>query len=143
MGDVEGARSAYDRLLPWADLHAANGAGVPYTLGSVRYYLGIAAELLGRRADARRHLEAAVTSNESLPPFAERARQALAALGDVLSARQREIADLVAEGLTNREIAAKLHIAERTAENHVHHIMTKLDLRNRSQLAVCAHRRAT
>ena len=145
LGDVEGARAAYDRLLPWADLHAANGAGVPYTLGSVQYYLGIAAELLGRRADAARHLEAAVTSNEGLPPFAERARQALAGLGDtdVLSARQREIADLVAEGLTNREIAAKLHIAERTAENHLHHIMTKLDLRNRSQLAVWAHRRAT
>lgn len=145
LGDADGARKAYDRLLPWADLHATNGAGVPYTLGSVHYYLGIAAGLLGRRVDARRHLETAITSNEALPPFAERARKALAALGErgVLSARQREIADLVAGGLTNREIAAKLHIAERTAENHVHHIMTKLDLRNRSQLAVWAHRRAT
>jgi DNA-binding NarL/FixJ family response regulator len=44
----------------------------------------------------------------------------------------------VSQGLTNREVAERLVIAERTAENHVQHILTKLGLSNRSQLAVWA-----
>jgi len=49
--------------------------------------------------------------------------------------RELEVARLVADGLTNKEIAAHLGIAERTAETHVQRIVTKLDLRSRSQLA--------
>jgi len=49
--------------------------------------------------------------------------------------REFEVARLVADGLTNKEIAAHLGIAERTAETHVQRIITKLDLRSRSQLA--------
>lgn len=45
---------------------------------------------------------------------------------------------LVAEGKSNREIAAVLVISERTAQNHVQHILTKLGLANRSQIAVWA-----
>jgi DNA-binding CsgD family transcriptional regulator len=55
-----------------------------------------------------------------------------------LTRREREVADLVSEGLTNREVATRLVIAERTAENHVQHILIKLGLSNRSQLAVWA-----
>ena len=53
-----------------------------------------------------------------------------------LTRREHEVADLVSRGLTNRELAERLVIAERTAENHVQHILTKLGLSNRSQLAV-------
>ena len=53
-----------------------------------------------------------------------------------LTRREREVAELLAEGLTNREIAARLHLSERTAQNHVQHILTKLGLANRSQVAV-------
>jgi DNA-binding NarL/FixJ family response regulator len=52
-----------------------------------------------------------------------------------LTRREREIAELVAHGLTNRQIARLLHIAERTAENHVQHILTKLGFTSRSQIA--------
>jgi non-specific serine/threonine protein kinase len=52
-----------------------------------------------------------------------------------LSPREREVATLVAHGLTDREIAGALRIAERTAENHVQHILTKLGLRSRAQVA--------
>lgn len=52
-----------------------------------------------------------------------------------LTAREREIADLVAEGLTNKEIAARLVIAQRTAESHVQNILVKLGFRSRSQIA--------
>lgn len=52
-----------------------------------------------------------------------------------LTAREREIAALVADGLSNREIARRLVITERTAENHVSHIMDKLGLASRTQVA--------
>lgn len=53
----------------------------------------------------------------------------------LLSARERQIAELVAAGLTNREIAADLHLSQRTVESHVAHIFTKLDVRSRVTLA--------
>lgn len=53
----------------------------------------------------------------------------------VLSAREREVAALVAEGLTSKEIAYRLRVTERTAENHVEHILVKLGLRSRAQIA--------
>jgi len=52
-----------------------------------------------------------------------------------LTHREREVARLVAEGLTNRAIATRLVLSERTAANHVQHIFTKLGLTNRSQIA--------
>jgi DNA-binding NarL/FixJ family response regulator len=53
----------------------------------------------------------------------------------VLSPREAEVARLVAKGLTNREIAERLVISDRTAENHVQHILTKLGFTTRSQIA--------
>ena len=52
-----------------------------------------------------------------------------------LSRREREVADLVAEGLTNREIAERLVISERTAEGHVEQIRNKLGFHSRTQIA--------
>lgn len=52
-----------------------------------------------------------------------------------LSRREREVVALVAAGLTNREIARRLYIAERTAEGHVERIRNKLGLRSRSEVA--------
>ena len=53
-----------------------------------------------------------------------------------LSVREREVLALVAEGLTNREIAARLSISPVTARNHVSNILTKLGLENRTQAAI-------
>jgi DNA-binding CsgD family transcriptional regulator len=52
-----------------------------------------------------------------------------------LTTRQQEVADLVSQGLTNREIAQRLIIDERTAEGHVERIRTKLGIRSRAQIA--------
>jgi DNA-binding CsgD family transcriptional regulator len=58
--------------------------------------------------------------------------------GVPLSERELEVAELVAKGLTDREIAAELVIAQRTAESHVQHILTKMGFRSRSQIAAWA-----
>jgi pimeloyl-ACP methyl ester carboxylesterase/DNA-binding CsgD family transcriptional regulator len=52
-----------------------------------------------------------------------------------LTTRQREVAALVAEGLTNRAIAERLHITERSAESHVERIRDRLGFRSRAQIA--------
>ena len=57
-----------------------------------------------------------------------------------LSAREREVLALVAEGRTNREIAARLVISEATARNHVSHILDKLGMSRRSEAAAFAAR---
>ena len=53
----------------------------------------------------------------------------------VLSAREFEIAGFVAQGLGNHAIAEQLHLSPRTVENHVFHVMNKLGLDNRTQIA--------
>ena len=61
--------------------------------------------------------------------------------GGVLSRRETEIAELVAGGLTNKQVAATAHISERTVESHVQHILAKLGFTSRSQIAVWVSRR--
>jgi DNA-binding NarL/FixJ family response regulator len=77
-----------------------------------------------------------------MSPFADRAKGLRAQLSMAeseplrLTRRELEVAELVGQGLTNREIAKRLVLSERTAQNHVQHILTKLGLANRSQVAV-------
>jgi DNA-binding NarL/FixJ family response regulator len=56
----------------------------------------------------------------------------------VLSRREKEVLRLVAEGLSNAEIAARLFISTKTAGNHVSNILTKLGLRSRTEAAAFA-----
>jgi DNA-binding NarL/FixJ family response regulator len=70
----------------------------------------------------------------SAPPDAELA---------TVTEREREVLALVAEGLSNAEIAERLHIGPGTAKTHVSHLLTKLDARDRVQLVIIAHRIAT
>ena len=55
-----------------------------------------------------------------------------------LTARERETVALVATGLANRDVAARLVISERTVESHVRNALAKLGLHNRTQLAAWA-----
>ncbi len=52
-----------------------------------------------------------------------------------LSRREQQVASLVARGLTNKQIAAELVVSAATVRSHVEHILTKLDLRSRAQIA--------
>ena len=58
-----------------------------------------------------------------------------------LSARELEVARLVADGLTNKAIAARLHLSVRTVESHVRHVLARVGLDNRTQLATWARER--
>lgn len=68
----------------------------------------------------------------------DRRRPAPAALRD-LTEREREVMGLVAEGLSNREIAGRLVISPATAKTHVSRAMMKLGARDRAQLVVLAY----
>jgi len=102
-----------------------------------------------RRADARSRLRAALVDFEEVgaASWAERARLELAATGerarrraldtrDELTPQEVQVAGLVAEGLTNREIAARLFLSPKTIETHIRHTFQKLGVRSRTELAV-------
>jgi len=69
------------------------------------------------------------------PTGAERA----GAVSGLLTDREREVLRLVAAGLSNGEIADRLHISPATAKTHVAHLLTKLDARDRVQLVIIAY----
>jgi DNA-binding CsgD family transcriptional regulator len=100
-----------------------------------------------RRQDARVHLRRALEIFRSLgtAPFAERAEAELRATGetarkrdpstlDDLTPQELQIAGLVAQGLTNREIASQLFLSPRTIDYHLHKVFSKLGIASRTEL---------
>ncbi|GAB2825820.1 LuxR family transcriptional regulator [Actinocorallia aurea] len=101
----------------------------------------------GRPAAAREQLRIAhgVLSDIGLHGFAQRAARGLAASGGAprvpvrgatarLTAQELNVARLAREGLTNRDIGARLFVSERTAEYHLRKVFTKLGIRSRTEL---------
>ena len=95
-----------------------------------------------RSAPAREAIEAAIEAFETLGAagWAETARAELGRIGgrtraEGLTAAEQRVAALVAEGRTNREVAAALFLAERTVASHLSHVYAKLGVRSRTELA--------
>jgi ATP/maltotriose-dependent transcriptional regulator MalT len=100
-----------------------------------------------RRQDARGHLRRALEMFRGLgtAPFAERAEAELRATGerarkrdpstlDDLTPQELQIASLVAQGLTNRDIASQLFLSPRTIDYHLHKVFSKLGIASRTEL---------
>lgn len=131
-----------------AERHFATGAVVNRRIGAVPYLAETLlhwAELVGQSDPARSRALAeeasAIASRLGMGVVAgasgallERLRQSAAA-ADPLTRREREVAALVAEGLSNRAIAEHFVLSERTVETHVSRILTKLGLTSRTKLA--------
>jgi DNA-binding CsgD family transcriptional regulator len=147
LGKAAAALGALEEAI--ADLTAA--ARISTTIGAPGFAVEASVELAealarrGTRADTdRAHSVLAAAAPDAqrlgMVPFSRRIeglRARLPAAGPPpLSPREREVARLVGKGLTNRQIAETLYVSERTAQNHVQHILTKLGFANRSQIAV-------
>ena len=65
--------------------------------------------------------------------------RALAAELNQLTKRERDVFSLIGRGCTNREIADELYVTEGTVKTHVTHILNRLNLKNRSQIAIYAN----
>lgn len=123
----------------------ANRAGARGFVGEARYHLATTLAARSRPGDVNRAATAAREADRlaralGMSAYVERTGALVAYLGGgehlaALSPREAEVAKLVAEGLTNRQIAERLVISERTAQNHVQHILTKLSFTRRSQIA--------
>lgn len=122
-------------------------ARIPIMVGRCRLLYGEMLRRAQRRIDAREQLRAAhtVLTDCSLHGFAERAARELTATGETLRVRTPEtideltdqelnIARLAREGLTNRDIGARLFISARTVEYHLRKVFTKLGINGRGEL---------
>jgi len=87
------------------------------------------------RGETRLAPRIAATLVVRLAALASGRRAAEKARNNKLTPREIEILGLVADGLTNKEIAARLHVEEQTVKNHVHNILERLNLRRRTQAA--------
>ena len=94
---------------------------------------------LGPALQAARHAGRVLGRGDQLTaalwPQADRDPEPAAGRGLPLTRREREVADLIAQGLTNRQIGARLFIAERTVDTHVGRILAKLGCASRAQAA--------
>jgi DNA-binding CsgD family transcriptional regulator len=138
LGEYDAAIADLEAALVATGANGAAGFQAEAQLYLARALLQRAAP--GDALRARQLAQAAAERAELLgmPPIAVAARDAvertLPSRSGELTRREREIAVLVAKGLTNRAIASRLQLSERTAANHVQHILDKLGLSNRAQI---------
>jgi len=136
--DLDGAFSAYEEAFEW---HGK--VELPLDRGRTLLALGAAQRRAKRRREARATLEEALALFElaGAKLWAERTRAELkrisgrAAIPGALTPAEERVAALVAEGKTNKEVAAALFLSDRTVEGHLARIFGKLGIRHRTEVA--------
>lgn len=115
----------------------------PYEAARVRALIGRACRAIGDEESAALEFDAARVVFERLHAVPDLARlDALSRAADdagPLTPRESQVLSLVAQGKTNRAIAAELHIAEKTVARHVSNIFTKLDVTSRAAATAYAY----
>jgi DNA-binding CsgD family transcriptional regulator len=136
-GDVDGALAL---LADAVEAHEA--VGDPFGRARALLALGAARRRARQKRPSRDAIEAARAGFAEMGAarWAERARDELGRIGgrtrvEGLTPAERRVADLVAAGRTNAEVAAALFLAERTVASHLTHVYAKLGVRSRTELA--------
>ena len=137
-GELDAALAEYELALASHDR-----ARIPLDRGRTLLALGAAQRRTKRRREARVTLEEALAVFDGIGAalWAERARGELrrisgrAPTSGALTPAEERVAALVAEGRTNREVAAALFVSDRTVEGHLSRIFGKLGVRHRTELA--------
>jgi DNA-binding CsgD family transcriptional regulator len=137
-GAPEPAIAAFERAV---QQHAR--VAMPFERARTLVHLGVDQRRARRKREARATLSQALHVFERLDaaPWSDRAAEELARIsgrrprGAALTATERRIAGLVAEGRTNKEVAALLFLSPRTVEAHLRHVFQTLGVRSRTELA--------
>jgi DNA-binding CsgD family transcriptional regulator len=137
-GNVDAALACYEEALSWHDR-----VEIPLDRGRTLLALGVAQRRAKRRREARATLASAlaVFTEIGAALWAERAQGELRRISGraptpgALTPAEERVAALVADGKTNREVAAALFLSDRTVEGHLSRIFGKLGVRHRSELA--------
>ena len=137
-GDQKAAIAAFERAV---EQHAR--VTMPFEQARTLLHLGAAQRRAKRKREARATLSGAQRIFEALgaTPWSQHAGDELARISgrrpsdSRLTATERRIADLVAEGRTNKEVAAALFLSPRTVEAYLRKVYRKLGVRSRTELA--------
>jgi DNA-binding CsgD family transcriptional regulator len=145
LGLVEGGTTGIGRLREAVEVLAGSQARLEHARALVD--LGAALRRANQRTEARRLLREGVDLARSVGAFAlaERANEEIAASGarprkvlqtglDALTASERRVAQLAADGMSNKEIAQTLFVTTKTVEVHLSHAYRKLEIGSRAQL---------
>ena len=145
LGLVEGGEAGIALLREAVELLADSQARLEHARALID--LGAALRRANRRTEARERLREGVDLARTLGAFglAERANQEIAATGarprkvlqtglDALTASERRVAQLAADGMSNKEIAQTLFVTIKTVEVHLSHAYRKLEISSRAQL---------
>jgi DNA-binding CsgD family transcriptional regulator len=135
-GEVDRANSLLGRAVA-----QHNEVGDPFGTARALLALGIVRRRARKKRGAREAIQAALDGFVELgaATWVEKARSELGSIGgrrreEGLTPAERRVAALVAEGRTNREVAAALFVTERTVASHLSHVYTKLGVRSRTEL---------
>jgi LuxR family transcriptional regulator, maltose regulon positive regulatory protein len=149
-GLIAAARGRHDDARPLLEdaVDRFQASGAPFDAARSRVELAECLAALNRTKDAQREAAAALEALLELgaQPEAERARRALERARGAsrpaqgVTPREREVLQLLAEGLTNRQIAERLVLSEHTIHRHVSNLMRKLGVRSRTAAATQAVR---
>jgi DNA-binding CsgD family transcriptional regulator len=131
----------------WASRYALGAAALAVALVLARSFTsGGQIGLVGCLSRATAFVTVALLGGASQPPPARSREKLVSAVSsttardprpeEILSARELEVLAIIAEGASNAEIAARLVIADTTAQTHVKNILRKLGVRNRTEAAI-------